>query len=237
MARHPLDGAVERVKRPHEHLGDLRSRLAPFLDKEDVPAVYADVWETIDSDIRPRMRLQASLRFPILVGEICYNLRTALDYLIYELTKLDTGPPQYKTQFPIEGGKGGEKRFINARETLLRGLCERHVACIEGLQPYKGCDWTEALKTISNPDKHREVTPSKGAIKIYLLVRGEDSAFDAFDAPIWRAPHPKTGEIVEMKPHITGIMTFLDGTPVVETLEKLILKVGETLEAFKPEFK
>jgi hypothetical protein len=38
----------------------------------------------------------------IVVGEICYNLRAALDYLVYELARLDSGCIQNGTQFPIE---------------------------------------------------------------------------------------------------------------------------------------
>jgi hypothetical protein len=36
-----------------------------------------------------------------LVGEICYNLRSALDYLVFELAKHDSGTRQENTQFPI----------------------------------------------------------------------------------------------------------------------------------------
>ena len=38
---------------------------------------------------------------PIRVGEVCYNFRSALDYLIFELAKLDSGVEQGGTQFPI----------------------------------------------------------------------------------------------------------------------------------------
>ena len=60
--------------------------------------------------------------------------------------------------------------------------------------------------------------------------------FDEFPVPIQRAPHPVTGIEVEMKVYVAGSILFRDGTPVIETLEKLILEVGETLEAFKSEF-
>src|SRR5207253_9743560 len=52
-------------------------------------------------------RISISMIAPILIGEVCYNLRSALDYLIHELTNIDTGPPKHKTQFPIEDGKNG----------------------------------------------------------------------------------------------------------------------------------
>lgn len=69
-----------------------------------------------------------------------------------------------------------------------------------------------------------------------MFVRGEDPRFDDLTLPIQRAPHPITGIEVEVKVHVTGSVLFSDGAPVVETLEKLILTVGEAIDAFKPDF-
>lgn len=38
---------------------------------------------------------------PVVAGEVLYHLRTALDYLVYNLAWLDTGAPQQHTAFPI----------------------------------------------------------------------------------------------------------------------------------------
>jgi hypothetical protein len=204
------------------------------LERGDLPSVYPDFGQPRDLSIT----LRASMRIPILVGEICYNLRSALDYLIYELTKLDTGIPQHLTQFPIEDSEKGfaKRRKLSHSIGWLQGLNERHIACIERLQPYNGVKWIKALREISNPDKHREFTHNKGFIDIYIAVAGEDADFETLAGPIQRAPHPVTGEEVDMKTRIAGSILFLDSAPVVETLEELIFKVGETLEAFKPEF-
>ena len=79
----------------------------------------------------------------ILVGEIIYNLRAAIDYLIYELAFVDSKKIQHGTQFPIEDTEGDvmgrcdEKR---RRGVFLRGLTDQHRAAIKRLQPCDGCN-------------------------------------------------------------------------------------------------
>lgn len=91
----------------------------------------------------------------ILVGETVYNLRAALDYLVYELAILDSGHVQEKTQFPIESC---ESEWESNQDRRLAGLNPTHKALIKCLQPYRECDWTGVLRDISNPDKHRTLT-------------------------------------------------------------------------------
>ena len=122
------------------------------------------------------------------------------------------------------------------KNTWLKGLNERHVAAIERLQPYNGRDWMKTLREVSNPDKHQEITPAKGDISVIMFVKEETAGYGTLPLPAYRAPHPVTGVEVELKLHVSGSILFSDGAPVIETLEKLILKTSETLEAFKSEF-
>jgi len=48
--------------------------------------------------------------------------------------------------------------FTRRRHTWLKGVNQRHVASIEGYQPYRRCDWTKTLVSLSNPDKHKRLT-------------------------------------------------------------------------------
>ncbi len=62
-----------------------------------------------------------------------------------------------------------------------------------------------------------------------------DPEYPALDLPIRRTPHPAVGE-VDMKVNITIEVLFADGAPVIETLEKLVLNVRQTLADFQTEF-
>jgi hypothetical protein len=228
---HPLAGAFERVKRAGEHLDDLRLRI-DAMSQQQKEAFLAHF------DLNPLHQralpdpMPASMRVPILVGEICYNLRSALDYLIFELAKRDSVVPQKNTQFPIVDTP---EKFRSDGLPRLNGVNDTHVLMIERLQPYNGCDWTRSLREISNPDKHREFSAMRGT-GTGLVYAPSDPEYEALALPIRRVRHPARGEI-DVKLHFTCTVHFVDGPPVVETLELIQLKVSEALTAFEPEFR
>jgi hypothetical protein len=163
----------------------------------------------------------------IVLGEACYNLRSSLDYLVFALAHLDSGVEESGTQFPIENSrKGFEWR---QKRGWLNGVNAAHVAIIDGLQPYRGCQWTAALRDVSNRDKHREFAKIDGQIAITTNSPDLPTTF------IIETPEPSGGKM-QMKIAISVQILFRDGTPVAETLEKIKAGVAETLEALKPEF-
>jgi hypothetical protein len=231
---HVLNGAFERAIRAREHLVDLGQRLGPLQKHNDVVSIDpAAGLKSLTIEPSLPIVIPASMRIPILIGEVCYNLRSALDYLVFELAKHDSGSPQKRTQFPIECS---EKNFRERRKKSLKGINDAHVTRIEELQPYKGCDWTKTLKDISNPDKHRELIKLKGEVIAIVYVFGEDVEFDVLPLPIQRAQHPISGAEVNIKVNASMMLCLSDKTPVMAALEEIIVKVTETLKAFKLEF-
>ena len=101
---------------------------------------------------------EAPLEISMLVGEITYNLRAALDYLVCQLSLLDTpswaGKRERRNQFPIESS---EKGFRDRRATMLAGVSDAHAALMETFQPFAGCAWMAMLVTLSNVDKHNDL--------------------------------------------------------------------------------
>jgi len=176
-------------------------------------------------------KVESPLIFSVLIGEACYNLRAALDYLVFELAREDSGQPQDGTQFLIEDTP---EQFARRKDANLRGVKCAHIAMIEALQPYKGCEWTKTLRTISNPDKHRHLTVTMshrmGFVKFFTsppIVQSE--------GPVRRARF--RGSDVYVQYPVSVIVLFPDGGGVLKTLHILQAQVAETLEAFKPEFK
>jgi hypothetical protein len=173
------------------------------------------------------------MRIAILIGEVCYNLRSALDYLVFELAKLDSRKEQSKTQFPIVGAR--EDFAANAKGRWLKGLNDAHVAAIEKLQPYSGRQWTRGLRDASNPDKHRHFVKTKGDFVINVYSEISDDLDRISFALEREEPHPIRGK-VKVKIQVSGNVAFDDGTPILETLDKISREVANTLNAFKPEF-
>ena len=226
---HPLDGANERVSRAGEHLLDLKQRVN-HLRKEKFKRIVVNTqrimlrppigngWATFRVIEIPPSR--QPMIISILVGEVIYNLRAALDYLVYELARFDAKQIVENTQFLIEDTPKGFRSHAKRR---LNGLNPRHFAAIESLQPFKGCEWTKTLASISNPDKHMRLTfidcPVRSASQI-----GSTEALAA-------------EQTVNMDDIAAIEIIFRGGMPVVETLEQLKLKVAETLASFESEFK
>lgn len=234
---HPLDGSFEREWRAGEHLVELEGEIANVFRRQAYNVPF-------DLDPNPphgaiNVRLPPEtffgMRIGILVGEVCYNLRSALDYLIFELAKLDSGIEQGGTQFPIMDAK---KDFDGrGKSSFLKGVNASHVAAIERLQPYMGCDWTRQLRDFSNEDKHRQFVVAGGGTMIHVwsglstdLSKIRGMTFDR------KAHHPLTGAEVDVKVHVAGTVTFDDGSPILETLQEIKRNVARSLNAFKAEF-
>ena len=226
---HELDGAYERTRRARNHLTNLKRRIKAFTQvmRDDVfierkPAIIrlpdgtevAGVLGTATSTIRP-----VPLIISILVGETIYNLRAALDYLVYELARHDAERIIDGTQFPIERREEG---FKGRRTTWLKGINDEHVTAIERLQPYKGCDWSSLLRDLSNPDKHRHLT----AVENPVVISPSPGSTEAIIA----------GQTVDVKDDVSVSIVLGDGTPVVEALQQLQSEITQVLDAFKPEF-
>jgi hypothetical protein len=225
----PLNGAYERVNRASEHLVELKQRVSSIRDvyKRNITSEYYPVlrqlpfqgryqnihtWDVGAKPIEPLIS--------ILVGEIIYNLRAALDYLIYELGCFDSKCIVEKTQFVIVDAPNDFLRESNRR---LKGLDAKHIASIERLQPYHGMQWLATLRDISNPDKHAHLAIANAPSKIVKKSKADSPAI-LLEMPM------------NVNYEVSIQIVFADGTPVIETLEKLVIKVRELLELFDSEF-
>jgi hypothetical protein len=177
---------------------------------------------------------------PILTGESVYNLRAALDYLVYELAIKDSGSHKTGTQFIIEDVKSDIKnrnRGFDARaKTYLAGLSNKHIRDIELLQPYNGCAWSKALREISNPDKHRHLVAVNGRWKTTSLAEcGVRGSFDNYPDKVIRGSAGSNTDIYFECQYAIDI-TLPDGTPLMETLDIVKRGVTDTIKAFESEF-
>lgn len=232
---HSLDGAFGRVVRAEQHFSELVGRIEALRQEQyDAIAWELDLERPGEVRVSRTKYVLVPLLFSILVGEICYNLRAALDYLIFELARLDFGQVQNGTQFPIEDRP---KNFAGNGHRRLVGLNARHIAAMELLQPYNGCNWTRLLRDISNPDKHRSLSFARGGFELEAYPAADRLRFLNLPGKVSSARHPVTGVEMHVQTNLTLEIQFSDGTPVVPTLEKIKTQVAATLEAFKTDFK
>jgi hypothetical protein len=164
----------------------------------------------------------------LALSDAVHNLRSALDYMVYELARHDAGQIVDETQFIIADDKA---RFDDGIRRRLSCLTVGHMQALEALQPYQGTEWTRTLRDISNPDKHRHLTPVT-AQKLGSLVTVYPA--DGQDVAGRRLPSGQTIQVTLTR----VIRVSLPGgaIPIVETLRELQLQVGTTIESFKGEF-
>jgi hypothetical protein len=223
-----LEGAFRRHNRANEHLENLDALIGQLrqlcengvLAEEDPKTGLLQPSE----EILGPLKLDAG----VLIGEIAGNLRASLDYLVYVLAANDAGDPQRGTQFPIEDTAQG---FTGKRPRFLAGVSDEHVAVIRQFQPYKGCEWTGALRDIDNAAKHREVL----SVDVDLSVA----------SVLTLAEHSLGGELNEdghpadlgMSMYVKGPVKILlpEGRPIMETLQ-LHFQTGLLLHLFTFEF-
>jgi len=230
MNVHPLYGARKRIERADKHLNEIISEVEAYAltHQNNITLKY--------DEIRNNSRLHFVIPQPLpitvalAVSDCIHNLRAALDYLIFELSREDSGDPDPSgTQFPITT----EDEFIKHRKARLKNkgplryLTLAHIDAIEAYQPYKGINWTQTMRDISNPDKHREITVI-GDRADTLISGGAGEVFKG--AGVDRSD-------VQMERKTTVTIAFRDGRPVIETLEILKQQVSLVIDSFSPEFK
>jgi hypothetical protein len=162
-----------------------------------------------------------------LVGEIIYNLRAALDYLVYELACFDSHQIVEGTQFPIDSKESGflhrgkQNPALSEKGIYLRGVSIAHVTLFQQYQPCYGCQWTAILAALSDPDKHRE-----------LIV---------VNTPFSLTPESGTEQFlpdgsVYLHYKATRQVAFYDGAPVIQRLQYLQFQVSQVIDEFYPQF-
>lgn len=117
-------------------------------------------------------------RFAIICGDATHNLRTALDFVWYELTAADTTIPPHKIKFPVYPTRERLEGFIASRkgQKSIAGLSGK---LLDTIKPYKGGnvigDSIYALHQLDIRDKHRLLIPQVQVSHVWDPA-AEDSA-------------------------------------------------------------
>ena len=197
-----LSNSFARANRAQQHLTQLERELISFWRSADLPDARE---HGVTGTVTFITGVLVPDTFSILVEECIYNLRAALDYLVYELAI---------SSLCRISGIGCLSEFARSREWLdhlkqrknyLKGLTEEHKAMFKQLQPFPQSNWTKTLQEVSNPDKHRTLNVVNPSQRITTL--------HSDDVPDY-------------------YLSFDDGSPVTQTLQDLQVRVSAVLESF-----
>lgn len=165
-----------------------------------------------------------------IVGDAVNNLRSALDYLVYELAMHNEGKEIHNTQFVITGNI---REFERQKKTRLKGLTERQVEMIRNVQPFRGVKWTELLIDISNPDKHRHLVVVDDD-EFQILLRGNIRDDELFHDLPHKTLETSTRKLV-VQGKISNVL-IMDKYLAVDTLNELCTRVTDTVQLFYRDF-
>jgi hypothetical protein len=227
---HPLDGARKRIERANKHLNDFISEVEAYAASEatNIAVEYDEVRNQPNVILAPSTPLPDEMA--LIVSDCIHNLRAALDYLIFELAREDSGHPEpERTQFPVFTDPADFLALRNARtkgKGYFRYLTNAHIDAIEAYQPYKGVNWTQTLVEISNPDKHRKLTRTRSGRRTHI-TNGRGKVF--------KGAGPNRTD-VQMERRVSVRVFFGDKRPVIETLDVMKREITLVIDSFSPEF-
>lgn len=226
-----------RYDRADEHLTEIGALAKTIREQHKVAIRQGDLEPPEEVEI-PR---EIGDRLSIRIGEHIYNLRAALDYLVYELSG-----HKRETQFPIEDDCDGFESRKTGRDAdgkdvrrYLRGVSLTHCDLIESVQPYRlkagdsdeRANWSGLLGALSNEDKHRRLVALNG-------ITGQPVTREIV-RPVaivhTNQPPGKGSRAIPGAPYVEVHVDFpvevalKEGFPAYETLQELQTQVGDFL--------
>lgn len=177
----PRLSAVAKVARAEETARHLLREITTWLQSHPAPFLVTGQLRGTDYVFRATGTLEVPVGFAILVGEIFYQLRTALDHLLAALIIANGGTPNDKHQFPIASTA---ERFAEAmKRGDIRGVSSRAQQLIERFQPYQPPATPPTimgiLRDFTNTDKHRALVVVGGGVAI-----ADKIAIEEVDGPV-----------------------------------------------------
>src|SRR5579864_5967531 len=164
-------GAHARLDRALEQTQVLHAEFQEFAARS--PHAAREIYDAATG--RKRAEYLVLEEFPdawsAVVGEIAYDLRSALDHAVYDLTCIESGGPLGQTGFPIFEDEARYDELTTRGEPALgsgvfkiRGVNQYAKAAIKSLQPFEARKATpfeepmlSTLQELCAADRHRSV--------------------------------------------------------------------------------
>jgi len=190
---HPLDSTFLKLRRADEHLQVVNELMQGFLKRK--PYRISDNIVKKERVLRLEQLEDIPTELPMLIGDACNNLRSALDHLLWQLWILQYPTFDERVYFPIydceRSFKTASPASIGPKQAKSVGgdrisLTDNQQAIIESLQPYKTRNPALSfLRDVSSSDKHRvmQVISRMGNVKKLRVTANTTSALLEVPSP------------------------------------------------------
>jgi len=250
---------TDKIDRAKQYFGELQNTVDSFI--KDNPFV-------LGTKIKPDSgRLVYYLtkvnnvptNIPLIIGDIFNNLRSSLDYLIYDLYIKNGGSEKESNHlyFPISDNF---ELYEKEKISKTKGIREDTIKLIDSVKPYKEGNlnlWI--LKKLNNLDKHRLLItvgsayhsmdigsvitdkfnksfPDFKVPEMKLFIKPEDNLFplkvgdELFEDEQYAKPNPNIQFKFNLVLNEIGV---IEGESVIELVKKLIIEVENVADLFK----
>ena len=153
----------------------------------------------------------------VLVAQIVEHLRTALDYMIFELSALNE--PNLNERVPQFVIADSESAFESRAKNWLRYLTDEQKSFIEQIQPYHGNGMLSLLGKLAGRGKHRRLLSIRDhtGLDIYFAEMTKKDEFkDCFVYPV------EEGHAIFARPKGKGIIVLMEKYDALPTLKSMI---------------
>ena len=158
----------------------------------------------------------------VLVSQIAENLRTALDYMIFQLSMLNE--PDLNERLPQFIIADTKEKFERHANRCLRYLTDEQKSFVERLQPYYGNGMLALLGKMTNAGKHRRLLSieDRTGFDIYFSeMEKEDEYKGCFVYPA------EKGAAVFARPKGPGLVVLMNRYAAMPTLKDMIEHVQD----------
>jgi hypothetical protein len=157
-----LEGSHAKRNRAETHLKAIEQRIGEFLEGDPYPVTvepYPEEGRYLVKLVNPKSLPAQELA--LLIGDCVHNMRSALDYIVWELAGAD--PSDRVSMFPIFDDEAKYKSGGARRIKRLPAGPDGPRALIERLQPYKAGKQARssalwAIEDLDAADKHKLLT-------------------------------------------------------------------------------
>ena len=160
----------------------------------------------------------------VLVSQIAENLRTALDYMIFQLSA--SNDPDLNERLPQFVIAKTEPEFKRQARRQLRYLTDEQRTFVERLQPYHGNEMLALLGEMANAGKHRSLLSIQDMTSLDIVFATFEQKEDFKDYFVYPV---EKGCAVFAKPMNRGTVLLMDGYDAMPTLRKIIGHVEDVL--------
>lgn len=251
-----LLGATVKLDRAKKHLNELIAVIQAFHATSPYELFMEEEPSTGDLLYKVKVKRQVPIECAVIVGDVIHNLRTALDFVAWQLVLANGGTPTKDTAFPIAKDA---TTFASMLVKTLKGASPRAICFIRQLRPYQGGNellWK--LHSLDIVDKHHLILTVGAAHQSVTLnfrtkipgyeeiiespeiaLRPADKMFPLPDNAVLfriaRAARERASEVTLAPPSFTfevyfGAAEFPSGEPVSATLEKQIKYVRQIID-------